>query len=136
MSEDFIKQNEIKIESIVGKNLLSEAFDPKNWENSYEIKPAIFVRSVPEKYKLEFQIEKTGSKPILQVCFIDMNGNFTDISARSDVKVNGAVKGWCFEVQSDTIVITVSEKLAIDFESNGFYINGQDLIIKSVKVVE
>ena len=136
LSEDFIKQNEIKIESIVGKNLLNEPFVPYDWDSGYEIKSETFIRSVPEKYKLEFQIEKTGSKPILQVCFIDKNENFTDIASRSDVKVTGAVKGWCFEVQSDTIVITVSEKLAIDFESNGFYINGQDIIIKSVKVIE
>ena len=138
MSTDFIKRNEVKIESIVGKNLLSEPRELKNWNNGTTINPDVFVRSVPAKYKLEFQIEKTGSKPTLQVGFTgSRDGVWNDLVTRSDVKVTGAVKGNNFEVKSETVTITISEKLAVLIESsNGLWLNGQDIIIKSVKVVE
>ena len=60
-----------------------------------------------------------------------------DIATRSDVKVTGAVKGNNFEVKSETVTITVNEKLAAEFENaEKLYLGGQDIIIKSVKVVE
>ena len=137
LSSVFTKENEITVESIVGKNLLSEPFNPNNWKAWYEINPNILVRSVPANYKLEIQIEKTGSKPILQVSFHDFKNKSTDISTRNDVKVTGAVKGFCFEVKSETVTITVNDKLAAEFEdAENLYFGGQDIIIKSVKVVE
>ena len=137
LSADFIKKNEVKVESIVGKNILNEPFNPDNWKNFYEIFPEIFVRTVPSQYKLEFQIEKTGSKPLLQVIFNDKNMKHNDIATRSDVKVTGAVKGNNFEVKSETVTITINEKLAAEFESaEKLHLGGQDIIIKSVKVVE
>ena len=104
--------------------------------------PEIFVRSVPVKYKLEFQIEKTGSEPILQ---FGLDGrefgryrDFYDISKRSDVKVKGAVKGERdFFVKSETFTISISEELASIIESSeSLCFNGQNMIIKSIKVVE
>ena len=138
LSENFIKKNEIKIESIVGKNLLSEPREIKDWNNGTTIHPDFFARSVPAQYKLEFQIEKTGSKPILQVGFTgSRDGSWNDLATRSDVKVTGAVKGNNFEVKSETVTLTVSEKLSSLIESsNGLFLNGQQIIIKSVKVVE
>lgn len=137
LSDDFIKKNEIKTESIVGKNILSEPFNPDNWKNVYKINPGIFVRTVPSKYKLEIQIEKTGANPILQVGFNDLNRNYNDVSARNDVKVTGAVKGNNFEIRSETVTLTISEKLAEAFENaDMIFLNGQNLIVKSVKVVE
>ena len=137
LSNDFIKKNEVKVESIVGNNLLSKPFNPNNWKDFYEINSNILVRSVPSKYKLEIQIEKTGSKPVLQVSFHDFKNKSTDIAAREDVKVTGAVKGFCFEVKSETVTITVNEKLAAEFENaDKLYLGGQDIIIKSMKVVE
>ena len=137
LSSVFTKENEITVESIVGKNLLSEPFNPNNWKAWYEINPNILVRSVPAKYKLEIQIEKTGSKPILQVSFHDFKNKSIDISTRNDVKVTGAVKGFCFEVKSETVTITVNDKLAAEFEdAENLYFGGQDIIIKSIKVVE
>ena len=137
LSDDFIKANEIKIESIVGKNILDEPFNPNNWANFYKINPEILVRSVPEKYKLEFQIEKTGSAPILQFTFDDKNWTFNDLAARPEVKVTGAVKGNNFEVKSETVTLTINEKLSVELEDAArIYINGQDIIIKSVRVVE
>ncbi len=137
LSNDFIKKNEVKVESIVGNNLLSKPFNPNNWKDFYEINSNILVRSVPSKYKLEIQIEKTGSKPVLQVSFHDFKNKSTDIAAREDVKVTGAVKGFCLEVKSETVTITVNEKLAAEFENaDKLYLGGQDIIIKSMKVVE
>ena len=138
LSADFIKKNEIKIVSIVGKNLLSENRELKDWKNGFTINPDTFVRSVPAKYKLEFQIEKTGSKPILQVGFTDFaTSAWNDLANRSDVKPTGAVKGNNFEVKSETVIIPISEELAAAIEdSYGLWLSGQDIIIKSVKVVE
>ena len=137
LSDDFIKKNEVKIESIVGKNILQESFNPNNWTKMYIIKPDILVRSVPSRYKLEFQVEKTGPKPILQVCFDDRDLKYNDVSTRNDVKVSGAVKGNNFEVKSTTVTITVNEKLAYEFENaDKICLNGQDIIIKSMKVME
>ena len=137
LDEDFIKANEVKIESIVGKNLLEEPLDPDNWTNFAEISPDILYRSVPEKYKLELQIETTGSKPILQISFHDTMMNYNDISTRDDVTATGAVKDGNFHVSSETVTITISEDLAVEFANAAMiYLGGQDIIIKSVKVVE
>ncbi|MBO4630042.1 MAG: glycoside hydrolase family 5 protein [Treponema sp.] len=143
LSEDFIKKNEVKIESIVGKNLLSEPIVLKNWDSSFRMNPEIFVRSVPAKYKLEFQIEKTGSEPILQFGLdgreLGRYPDFYDISKRSDVKVTGAVKNGerDFFVKSETFTISISKELASIIESSeSLCFNGQNMIIKSVKVVE
>ena len=143
LSEDFIKKNEVKIESIVGKNLLSEPIVLKNWDSSFRMNPEIFVRSVPAKYKLEFQIEKTGSEPILQFGLdgreLGRYQDFYDISKRSDVKITGAVKNGerDFFVKSETFTISISEELASIIESSeSLCFNGQNMIIKSVKVVE
>ena len=137
LSDEFLKANEVKVESIVGKNLLSEPFNTNNWENVYAIKPDILIRSVPAHYKFEFQIEITGSNPILQVGFSDIDWNFNDISERSDVTVTGAVKGRNFPVNSETVTITISEELAAEFvAATRIFLKGQDIIIKSVKVVE
>ena len=137
LSDDFIKANEVKYESIVGKNLLNEPFNPNNWEKLYNMISDTLINRVPSKYKLEFQVEKTGNNPILQVSFHDINWNYVDLSARTDVKVTGAVKGNNFEVKSETITLTINEKLAAELEDAAkIYFGGQDIIIKSVKVVE
>lgn len=137
LSDDFIKKNEVKVESIVGKNLLSETHELKDWNNGFSINPNTFVRSVPAKYKLEFLVEKTGTAPILQIGYTDRAGLWNDVATRSDVKATGAVKGNNFEVKAETVTITISEKLAVAIEdSNGLFINGQDIAIKSMKVVE
>ena len=137
LSAEFIKNNEVKIESIVGKNLLTEPRELKEWKTGFSIDNEVFVRSVPSKYKFEFEIEKTGSTPVLMFGFHDRDWNFNDFSARSDVKVTGAVKGKNFEIKSGTVIITISEKLAALIEdSNEVFLDGQDIIIKSIKVVE
>ena len=137
LSADFIKKNEVKFESIVGKNLLTEQKELKDWKNGFSLENEIFVRSVPAKYKFELEIEKKGSTPILMFGYHDKNWKFIDFSKRSDVKVTGAVKGNNFEVRATTVTITINEELASLIEdSNCIWIDGQQIIIKSVKVVE
>ncbi|MBO4507867.1 MAG: glycoside hydrolase family 5 protein [Spirochaetaceae bacterium] len=137
LSADFIKKNEVKFESIVGKNLLTEPKELKDWKNGFSLENEIFVRSVPAKYKFELEIEKKGSTPILMFGYHDKNWKFIDFSKRSDVKVTGAVKGNNFEVRATTVTITINEELASLIEdSNCIWIDGQQIIIKSVKVVE
>ena len=142
LSEDFIKKNEVKVESIVGKNILSEPKVLKNWDNYFTMNTEIFIRSAPAKYKLEFQIEKTGSDPKL---LFGLDGrdcgrywDFLAFSKRKDVKVTGAVKGENdFLIKSETFTISISKELASMIEScEALCFNGQNIIIKSVKVVE
>ena len=137
LSNEFIKKNEVKVESIVGKNLLSEPREIKDWNNGFIINPDTFVRSVPAKYKFQFQIEKIGATPILQIGFTDRAGVWNDVSTRNDVKPTGVVKGNNFEVKSETVIIPISEKLAAAIEdSTGLWINGHNIVIKSIKIVE
>ncbi|MBR6153113.1 MAG: glycoside hydrolase family 5 protein [Treponema sp.] len=139
LSDAFIKKNEIKIESIVGKNLLKKPHELKDWKNDYSIDSGLLVRSVPAKYKFEFQVEKTGSKPTMQLAFNDMYLKWHEIAPMKNVRIQGGTlqDGWCIAVKSDTLTVSIDEKLAQELESGeGVYINGTDLIIKSIKVVE
>ena len=135
LSKEFIKENESKIESIVGKNLLSEPVEKKNWGNGYDdIKGEMFFRSVPARYKLEFQIETTGSNPRLDVAY--WNRDLSHGKITKGVK-GGTVDGDNIIVKSDTVIINIDEKLAKEIEnSDHLSLNGQEIIIKSLKVVE
>ncbi|MBP5450950.1 MAG: cellulase family glycosylhydrolase [Treponema sp.] len=140
LSEEFLKKNTVIVPSIVGKNLLAEPVEIKNWDRSYRIDPELLVRSVPPKYKFEFTVESTGSNAILQVGFSDNNGNWHDLVKEKNVVVKGAsIKdGWCVAISKNcTFTLSIDEKLALALEaSHGLNLNGQNVIIKSVKVVE
>ena len=139
LSEEFLKKNELIVPSIVGKNLLSEPFEIKNMDKSYRIDPEILIRSVPPKYKFEFTVESTGSNAILQVGFDDEDGKWHDLVKEKNVVVKGAsIKdGWCIKVTNEVFTISIDEKLAATLEaSRGLNLNGQNIIIKSMKVVE
>ena len=139
LSTDFIKKNEVKIPSIVGKNLLAEPVEITNWDKSYRIDPELLVRSVPPKYKLEFTIEKTGENAILQPGFNDENDKWHDLVQEKNILVKGATiqDGWCIKVTNEVFTVSIDEKLAAALEaSRGLNLNGQNIIIKSVKVVE
>lgn len=43
-SEEFLKKNEVIFPSIVGKNLLIEPFEIKNWDRSCRIDPKLQLR--------------------------------------------------------------------------------------------
>lgn len=137
LTEAFIKKNEVKTESLVGKNLLTEPVAFKNW-NPYIIKGDIFRRSTPQKYKIEFQIEKTGSKPLLNFAFNNSNWQFQEIINKQSVRVTGGTKeGNNIIVKSAVVTITIDEELAVEIESaKDVGINGLDIIVKSMKIVE
>lgn len=139
LSEEFLKKNAVIVPSIVGKNLLSEPFEIKNMDKSYRIDPEHLVRSVPPKYKLEFTVETKDSNALLQPGFVDADNKWHDLVKEKNVSVKGAAiqDGWCIKVTNEVFTISIDEKLAAALEaSNGIFLNGENIIIKSVKVVE
>ena len=139
LSEDFLKKNEVIVPSIVGKNLLSEPFEIKNWDVSYRIDPELLVRSVPPKYTLEFTVETKDSNALLQPGFVDEDGKWHDLVKEKNVSVKGAAiqDGWCIKVTNEVFTVSIDEKLATALEaSQGIFLNGENIIIKSVKVLE
>ena len=139
LSAGFIKKNEVKIESIVGKNLLPEPVEIKNWE-AYRIKASTFYRSTPAKYKIEFLIEKAGADPRFELAYNDFKyiwHNASNTPLLKNMRVQGGVMDSTIKVQSDTVVLEINEKLANELvNSAAVYLNGQNIIIKSMKVVE
>ncbi len=139
LSEDFIKKNEAKVPSIVGKNLLEAPVQIKDFDNSASINPDILIHSVPSKYKLEISVEKLAADSILQLGFADWEEKWRDLVKEKNVTVKGgSIKdGWCIAVKDDVVTVTIDEALATELEgARGIFINGQNVIIKSVKVVE
>ena len=137
LSAEFLKNNETKVESIVGKNLINEPFDTKKWSVNYEIKADTFVRSVPESYKLEFIIKKTGSSPIIQITWSDEIYQWHKIPANSKKLKGGRLTDGNVIPSKTTFTVEIDSETAKIIEgSNGLYLMGQDVIIQSVKVVE
>lgn len=140
LSAEFIKNNETKVESIVGKNLLPEPVvrtGKVTWGNNYQIRSETFYHSTPAKYKIELEIEKTGADPFLQFAYTDMNYNWHDTGTLKNLKVKGGVIDGQIKVRSNTIILSIDEKLATELvNGEAIFLNGQDIIIKSMKVVE
>ena len=139
LSEEFLKKNEVIVPSIVGKNLLAEPVEINKWDKSCRIDPELLVRSVPPKYKLEFTVETKDSNALLQVGFSDNNGNWHELIQEKNAVLKGAVirDGWCIKVTNEVFTISIDENLAAALEaSQGIFLNGENIIIKSMKVVE
>ena len=66
-----VKQNTINFESIVGNNLISEPVVEKDLDDGFGIDSSVLVRSTPAKYKLEIEVETTGSESIMQIGYND-----------------------------------------------------------------
>jgi hypothetical protein len=127
------------VPSIVGKNLLEAPVQIKDFDNSASINPDILIHSVPTKYKLEINVEKLAADSILQLGFADWEEKWHDLVKEKNVTVKGgSIKdGWCILVKDQIVTLTVDEALAAELESaKGIFINGQNVLIKSVKVVE
>ncbi len=138
LSADFVKKNEVKKESIIGKNLLKEPIaGTGNWYDNYKIRSDTFYRSTPAKYKIEFKIERTGSNPLLRLAYVDLRGKFHNTNTLKNLKVKGGLLEFDIKVQSDTVILSIDEKLAKEFvDGEALFLNGNDIIIKSMKVVE
>ncbi|MBO7122964.1 MAG: glycoside hydrolase family 5 protein [Treponema sp.] len=145
LSAEFIKKNEVKVESLAGKNLLQEPVvrtGKVNWDNNYKIRSDAFYLSTPPKYKIEFEIEKTGADPFLRFAYIDINYNWHDTyntNMLKIMKVKGGVVAadGLIKVQSNTVILSIDENLATEFANgHAVFLNGQNIIIKSMKVVE
>ena len=139
LSTDFIKENEVKVESIVGKNLLNEPYELKDW-NAYQIKSTTFYRSTPEKYRLVIELEKSGSEPILELAYHDLDltwHNSNNTASLKNLKVKGGTFDGNIKVKDNTVEITINEKLAKELANcENVYINGKDILLKSVMVME
>lgn len=139
LSEEFLKKNEVIVPSIVGKNLLAEPVEINKWDKSCHVDSELLVRSVPPKYKLEFTVETKDSNALLQPGFVDGDGKWHDLVKEKNVFVKGAAiqDGWCIKVTNEVFTVSIDENLAAALEaSNGIFLNGENIIIKSVKVVE
>ena len=140
LSEDFVKKNTLKIESIVGKELLTEPVVMKQWGDSFSFSPEILIRSTPAKYKFVCEIETTGPDPELEFAYVNSAGdwcNGSNTAYLQNLKVKGGIVQGDIKVKSKTIEITINEKLAVELEStNDIFFQGQNIILKSVKVME
>ncbi len=140
LGAEFFKKNETKIESIVGKNLLTEDFDPKSWDAIYKINPDTFVRSVPESYKLEFVIKKIGSSPTIQLTWQDDDYHdyqWHKIPTNSKKLKGGSLSDGNIRPSKTTFTVEIDAQTAKTIEnSSGLFLMGQDVIIQSMKVVE
>ena len=137
LSAEFLKNNETKVESIVGKNLINEPFDTKKWGANYKINSDTFVRSVPESYKLEFVIKKTGSSPIIMITWSDENYQWHKIPGTAKKIKGGTLADGNVRPSKTTFTVEIDSETAKTIEdSNGLYLMGQDVIIQSMTVVE
>ena len=139
LSDEFIKKNEVKVESIVGKNLLSESVTFNDWDNEIKIDTDILGRSTPASYKLVLEVERTGPYPMLAIAYQDIlnwhNQNNTPILR--NLRVKGGTVDHDITITSDIVEISINEKLALEFEAANYIILlGAQIIIKSVKVMK
>ena len=139
LSDDFVKANEIKIESIVGKELLAAPVKIEDWDAQCINK---FARAVPSKYKLELVVEKTGPDPKLSLNYIDADKNWRYVIPEKKKIQGGTLNLYnndtSYEIipKEEKIVIGITEAYSPYIEYLGLYINGTNILLKSVKVVE
>ncbi len=56
------------------------------------------------------------------------------MSHRSEASIKD---GWCMKVTNEVFTVSIDEELAVKLEgSQGIFLNGENIIIKAVKVVE
>lgn len=136
LSEDFKKKNEVKIESVIGKNILDKEYEMKSWENECIINPDVLVRSTPKSYELEFELEFVGHRPILRFGYFDQNMKQFDGTGLKNITAEGGqVSRDIVIVKSETVTLAISEGIAKRLIASRYmHIEGQDILVKSVKV--
>ena len=139
LSDEFLKENEVKVESIVGKNLLKEPVEIRGEEGGAALKGNDFIRSRPDNYKLEIEVEKLSSKARIHLGYNTYKGVWTNVMARDKVSLisGGTLDDVMIMVEDDTVVVYIDNDTSCEFETGGeLYILGEDIIINSVKVIE
>ena len=86
------------------------------------------------------ELEKTGPEPIVELDYDDFDLNWHN-AANTALLRNLKVKGGTFDgnikVKDNTVEITINEKLAKELANcENVYINGKDILLKSVMVME
>ena len=139
LSDEFIKENVVKVESIVGKNLLEAPVEIRGKNGSANLNGNLFIRSRPENYKLEFEVETLSTKARIHLAYNDYKGNWNDVMARENVSLlqGGTLDNVMIMVTGSPVVVSIDNATSCEFETGGeLYILGEDIIIKSIKVVE
>ena len=142
LSEDFLKENEVKVESIVGKNLLN--MDPEVqvlYEEGHKaaLKGDWFIRSRPENYKLEFEVEIQGSNPTIYLAYNTYKGIWTEVMKKDKVSLisGGTLDDATIKVEAAKVVVYIDNETSCEFETGGeLYVFSEDCILKSIKVLE
>ena len=118
----------------------SKAFIQAVWKQiAAALNGNLFISSRPENYKLEFEVEKLSSKARIHLAYNDYKGSWNDVMARPKVRLlkGGSLDNVMIMVKDDTVVVSIDNDTSCEFETGGeLYILGEDIIIKSVKVVE
>lgn len=137
LSEDFKKKNEVKIESVIGKNILDKEYEMRSWENECIINPDVLVRSTPKNFQLEFELEFVGHRPVFRFGYFDQDMNqFDGIALKNMTAKGGQLSKDIVIVKSETVVLTISEVVAKKLiDSRYMHVEGQDIILKSIKVL-
>ena len=91
-----------------------------------------------KKYKLEFEIESLSSKARLYLAYFDINSNWAELMTRKNVKLEkgGTLDNAMIMVKDNVVVVSVDKDTKLEYETSGLQVQGEDIIIKSVKVIE
>ena len=142
LSDEFIKNNELKVESIVGKELLKEDAVFDNWSLTKEFSSNTYCKSVPETYKIQFEYETIpgATENLLGFYYSLPENNFEwKPLANSNGLKGGTVTSDGCNINlngSGTLILTIDKKSAQILEGYDSYIIGTGFILKSMKVVE
>ena len=139
LSDEFIEEHEVEVESIVGKNLLKAPVEIRGTEGGVTLDGNRFVRSRPENYKLEFEVETISTKARIHLAYHDYKGNWVDLMGRENVSLlqGGTLDDGMIMVTGTPVVVSIDNDTSCEFETGGsLYVLGEDIIIKSIKVVE
>lgn len=119
--------------------MLSEYYSEVGECGGANLNGNLFVRSRPENYKLEFEVEKLSSNARIHLAYHDYKGNWNDVMARDNVSLlqGGTLDGVMIMVTGNTVVVSIDNDTSCEFETGGaLYVLGEDIIINSIKVVE
>ena len=137
LTNEFIEKNATKKESILGKNLLDAPKTIKKWDNAFVVNTNVYSGKLPETYKIEFNIKKTGNSPILFFEWSDSNWKNHPIFTDRKKIQGGTLNNTNVAVKKEIVTIEIDSKTAEDIAgSEQLVINGQDIIINSIKFIE
>lgn len=160
VDEDFINKNKIEYESLVGKEILEEPFNMGYWIFK-SFKPDVFAKRIPEKIKLQLVFTKLPMEErnendkscsfhlqyprVLQSISLvnsqeQVNGGkyFEDPDQSKNIKQISLDDSKYTEkniVDDYRVIVSLSKEDTQNIECYGLYIQGGNMILKSLKVL-